>query len=588
MAIPQSFIQQLVAACDIESIISSYVNLSRDGRNKKCLCPFHSEKTASMVVYSNTQSFYCFGCGAGGDVITFIMKIENLSYIEAIKFLANRVGMTIPDDDYNDKASYMRSRVLEINRETAKFFHACLKSPAGKVGLDYLLSRELTPQTITKYGLGFAPDGWDNLRKHLHSKGYTDEEMLSAAVVAKSAKGRVYDQFRNRVMFPIIDLRGNVIAFGGRVMDDSKPKYLNSSDTPVFKKSRNLFSLNFAKNVKSDRLILAEGYMDVIAINQGGFENVVATLGTALTPEQARLIASYAKEVVIAYDSDQAGQIATKRAVALLEQVGITAKVLSISGAKDPDEFIKKYGSTRFKMLLDGANNATDFEILKLKNEFDLASEDGKYNFTKKAIELLSELQDPIQQEVYAGKISAETSIARDTIIEQVKSLCAKKRRFETKKQWRDIQSGKQFFGDRINPQKATNLKETLAEEGLIASLILMPDSQRKIMSEIDENLFVTDFNRNVFSSITNKLSAQTQFDFSMLSAEFSPDQMGKISSMLAKFDDKKLDLSQIDDYIQILKAHKEKITPEKAGQMSDDEFLKYAQQLKNKKKQTD
>ncbi len=585
MAIPQSFIQQLVAACDIESIISSYVNLSRDGRNKKCLCPFHSEKTPSMVVYSNTQSFYCFGCGAGGDVITFIMKIENLSYIEAIKFLANRVGMTVPDDGYNDKASYLRTRVLEINRETAKFFHACLKSPAGKVGLDYLLSRELTPQTITKYGLGFAPDGWDNLRKHLHSKGYTDEEMLAAAVVAKSAKGRVYDQFRNRVMFPIIDLRGNVIAFGGRVMDDSKPKYLNSSDTPVFKKSRNLFSLNFAKNVKSDRLILAEGYMDVIAINQGGFENVVATLGTALTPEQARLIASYAKEVVIAYDSDQAGQLATKRAVALLEQVGINAKVLSITGAKDPDEFIKKFGPTRFKMLLDGANNATDFEILKLKNEFDLTTEDGKYNFTKKAIELLSELTDPIQQEIYAGKISAETAIARDTIIEQIKALCARKKRFESKKQWRDIQSGKQFFGDRINPQKATNLKETLAEEGLIASLILMPDSHSKIMSEIDESFFVTDFNRKVFTSIINKLTLQTHFDFSMLSAEFSPDEMGKISSMIAQFGDKKLDSAQVNDYILILKHHKEKVTPDQAGQMSDDEFLKYAQQLKNKKK---
>ncbi len=585
MAIPQSFIQQLVASCDIESIVSSYVNLSRDGRNKKCLCPFHSEKTPSMVVYSNTQSFYCFGCGAGGDVITFIMKIENLSYIEAIKFLANRVGMAVPDDDYNDKASYMRTRVLEINRETAKFFHACLKSPVGKVGLDYLLSRELTPQTITKYGLGFAPDGWDNLRKHLHSKGYTDEEMLAAAVVAKSAKGRVYDQFRNRVMFPIIDLRGNVIAFGGRVMDNSKPKYLNSSDTPVFKKSRNLFSLNFAKNVKSDRLILAEGYMDVIAINQGGFENVVATLGTALTPEQARLIASYAKEVVIAYDSDQAGQLATKRAVALLEQVGITAKVLSITGAKDPDEFIKKFGPTRFKMLLDGANNATDFEILKLKNEFDLTTEDGKYNFTKKALDLLSELTDPIQQEVYAGKISAETSIARDTIIEQVKALSARKKRAENKKQWRDIQSGKQFFGDRINPQKATNLKETLAEEGLIASLILLPGSHRKIMSEIDESFFVTDFNRKVFSSIVNKLTLQSHFDFSMLSAEFSPDEMGKISSMIAQFGDKKLDSAQVDDYIHILKQHKEKVTPDQAGQMSDDEFLKYAQQLKNKKK---
>ena len=294
MAIPSSFIMQLRQTADIQDIVSSYCSITRAGRNQKCLCPFHSEKTPSMVIYPDTQSFYCFGCGAGGDVITFIMKIENLDYVEAVRFLARRYHMEIPDEAGDDRAYRMRTRILELNRETARFYHKCLLSPAGKEGLAYLKGRQLSEKTITTYGLGFAPMGWDNLINHLRSKGFTMDEMIAAAVVARSDRGgrvRFYDQFRNRVMFPIIDLRGNVIAFGGRVMDDSKPKYLNSADTPVFKKSRNLFSLNLAKTQVQDRkLILAEGYMDVISIYQAGFHNVIATLGTALTEEQARLI----------------------------------------------------------------------------------------------------------------------------------------------------------------------------------------------------------------------------------------------------------------------------------------------------------
>ena len=336
--ISELFLQELKSYSDIEQVVSSYVHLKRRGRVATGLCPFHSEKTPSFTVYPDNQSFYCFGCGAGGDVITFIRRIENLEYVEAVRFLAQRAGMAMPEDTRDDGMARLKARVLELNRTLARFYHSCLRGPQGKPGLDYLHGRGLTNQTIIRFGLGYAPDSWDAACKYLRSRGFTDDEMVSAAVAARGKSGGLYDSFRNRAMFPIIDLRGNVIGFGGRVMGDAKgPKYLNSSDTPVFKKSRNLFALNFAKASKREGLILCEGYMDVIAMHQAGFDNAVATLGTALTSEQSRLIAQYAQGVTLSYDSDGAGQAATRRAVGLLGEVGVKIKVLSITGAKDPD-----------------------------------------------------------------------------------------------------------------------------------------------------------------------------------------------------------------------------------------------------------
>ncbi len=354
MAFPDQFILELKQNNPIDTVMSSYVSLNRRGRNCVCLCPFHSEKSPSCTVYMDNGSFYCFGCGTGGDVITFVMKIENLSYVEAIKFLADRAGMTMPDEAKNNEASQIKSRVLEINRTAARFFHNTLaKSPDGEKGRRYFAERQLSPATITKYGLGYAPDDWHKLSNHLKSQGYTEDELVTANLCARGKNDGIYDLFRDRAIFPIIDLRGNVIAFGGRIIDGSGPKYLNSSDTPVFKKSRNLFSLNFAKKSEEKRLILAEGYMDVIAINQAGFENVVATLGTALTQEQARLMSQYAEEIIIAYDSDGAGQNATHKAINLLSEVGVRTKIIRMEGAKDPDEYIKKFGAARFRHLLD-------------------------------------------------------------------------------------------------------------------------------------------------------------------------------------------------------------------------------------------
>ncbi len=336
------FIYQLKLANPIDTTMGRYVHLIRSGSNYKCLCPFHSEKTPSCTVYTGTQSFYCFGCGAGGDVITFTKQIENLDTYEAIKLLAERGGLEMPENDLNKDGAKLKLRILEMNREAANFFYRNLLQGQDKRGLQYAVQRGLTPKAIKKYAIGYAPAAWDGLMKHLEGLGFTREEMLSAGLIRQNARG-CFDFFRERVMFPIIDLRGNVIAFGGRLIEGEGPKYLNSGDTPVFKKSRNLFSLNFAKNANVKQLILAEGYMDVIAINQAGFEQVVATLGTALTAEQARIMAQYATEVVLCYDSDSAGQNATHRAINLLSEAGLHTRILKVQDAKDPDEYIRKF-----------------------------------------------------------------------------------------------------------------------------------------------------------------------------------------------------------------------------------------------------
>ena len=371
------FLEQLRNACPLEEIARTYVDLKRRGRTYVCNCPFHSEKTPSFTVFPDTQSFYCFGCGAGGDVITFIQQIENLDFMDAVKLLAQNSGMTVPEQGADEKQSRMRKRILAVNRAAANFYYRMLTG-SDKRGLQYFIQRRLTTTTIKKYGLGFAPETWDALSRYLLQQGFTEEELLLADVSRRSRRGTLIDTFRNRVIFPIVDLRGNVIGFGGRVLDDSQPKYLNTAQTPVFDKGKNLFSLQFAKNSVTTTLILAEGYMDVIAVHQAGFENVVATLGTAITPDQARKISQYAKTVIIAYDSDAAGQAATQKAMRHFSEVGIETKILRMQGAKDPDEYIRKFGAERFRMLLEGSEDAINFQLDRCEMGLDLQTENGR------------------------------------------------------------------------------------------------------------------------------------------------------------------------------------------------------------------
>ncbi len=555
MPLPEEFIYQLKSSNTIDSTIGRYVNLIRRGHDFVALCPFHSEKTPSFHVYTDTQSFFCFGCGAGGDVITFTKRIENLEYIEAIRLLAQRGGIEIPDNQIDNRTAELKKRILEINRETANYYYKQLVSGSDKRGLHYFLKqRNLRPETIKKYGLGFAPATWDGLGKHLLQLGYTNQEMIAANVrmVSKNNTNHVFDTFRERVIFPIVDLRGNVIAFGGRALGDGIPKYLNTSDTPVFKKSRNLFSLNFAKNTPIKKLILAEGYMDVIAINQAGFENVVATLGTALTPEQARLMKYYADEVIISYDSDEAGQKATQRAINLLSEAGINTRIIKMEGAKDPDEYIKKFGSTRFKLLLDNSGGAINFELEKCLNGLDLNIETDKFTYLKNVVNVLSGISNRLEREIYIPKIAKQCNISSDVLRIQIDDLIKKQSNIEHKKEWQAIRS-KQHFTDPIIPEAVKFPREVKAEEGILAYLFRFPDKLAYVSSKITSEHFVTNFYKRVYETYCRKMIENNNFDLSIFTDEFNDDEMGKITGIIVKNKEIILTEKSLDDFLSIL-----------------------------------
>ncbi|MFR8759305.1 MAG: DNA primase [Negativibacillus sp.] len=583
--LPELFIQQLKQSCDMERIVSGYLPLKKKGRYLVGLCPFHSEKSPSFYVYPQNQSFYCFGCGAGGDVITFIRRIENLEYMEAVKLLADRCGLELPmDSDQSDARSMLKKRVLEINRESARFFHSCLMSEQGRQAYEYLISRGRDRKTIRHFGLGYAPAGWDGLLNHLRAKGFSDNDMLEANVVTKGKYG-LHDRFSNRVIFPIIDLRGNVVAFGGRALDDKGAKYLNSSDTPVFKKSKTLFALNFAKTSKRPGLILAEGYMDVIAIHQAGFDNAVATLGTALTEEQARLISQYAERVVLAYDSDGPGQAATKRAMNIFDEVGVKVSVLSMTGAKDPDEFIKKYGAERFAMLLDNSRNPVEFELSKLRTTYDTAQADGKVGYLKEACKLFAGIRNPVEREVYITQTANELAISPQAIKAQIENL-DKRESYRQRKQQRadtNIYIGR-MAAAKDDLQRRTNLRYAMAEEGVLFCLMKNPDSYPQVSSRVSEQDFVTDINRQLYLALSQRLEQGQTVEMIDLSSQLSPELMGRISAIMATAPSQRCDEQTLGDYIARLIEHRSVKTEREVAQMDDNDLGEYVKQLAAKK----
>ncbi|MGI5906395.1 MAG: DNA primase [Candidatus Pararuminococcus gallinarum] len=582
--IPDSFIQELKYNSDIEQVISSYVNLKRRGRNLVGLCPFHSEKTPSFTVYPDSQSFYCFGCGAGGDVITFIKKIENLEYVEALRFLAKRANMQMPEDVEGDKTARLRTRILELNRKLARFFHEQLIAPSGRKALSYLRGRGITDKTIRHFGLGFAPPGWDNARNFLRQEGFTYEEMLAAAVVVRGRNDSVYDQFRDRVIFPIIDIRGNVIAFGARTMEGNGPKYLNSSDTIAYKKSRNLFALNFAKSSKQDCLILAEGYMDVIALHQAGFDNAVATLGTALTPEQTRLISQYTNSAVIAYDSDGAGQAATKRAINMFSDVGVHVKVLTIRDAKDPDEFIKKFGAKRFKMLMDGSSNAIEFELSKIGSRYDLETDDGKVGYLKEAANLLASIYNPIERDVYASKTAHDLGISKDAFLLQIKSVIKRRQQKEKRKDTLKIAAAEPV-GVPPDPERSRNLKAAVIEERILAILLKNPDYFMDISHKLKEEDFVTQSNRKIYAVLAERLQEQKPIDLGYLGAFFDEGEMARITGLMVSIAGMNFSLADLEEYISSLQSVRDEKKPQDVAGMSNEETIEYLKRLAAKKK---
>lgn len=587
MALSEEFLEQLRFRNDIESIISGYVNLRKRGQTLVGLCPFHNEKTPSFTVYPNTQSYYCFGCASGGDVITFIRQIENLDYMEAVKLLADRSGMSLPQDGYDDSLSKQRGRIYEANKQAAKFFHKTLIEGKDRTGAKYFVSRNLSKQTVTKFGLGFAPNEWSALYNHLKSLGFTNEELLLANLVRKSEKnGRTtyYDNFRNRVMVPIIDLRGNVIAFGGRVLDDSKPKYINTSDTPVYKKSQGLFALNIAKEHASEYLILVEGYMDVIALHQAGFQNAIACLGTALTSEQAHIISRYTKEIVLCYDSDEAGQKATQRALGIFRNTGIKTRVVTMVGGKDADEIITKHGAGKFRKLLEQSANDTEYKLLKLRENYNLALPDGRSSFLIEAAKLLATIDSSIERDVYAGRLSQELSVSKEAILLEVNNTAKKLRRNYQQQEIRKKTDEAISQRDKLNPERRDNLGAAVAEERLIAHLMFNNDRLEYIMNQISSSDFVTTFNARVFESVCNAIKINHRFDIGMISGDFSPDEMGRISKIQSSGNDLANTLTECDDCIRRIKEEKSKKNQVPVSQMDDEQF----RQMFMKKKKND
>ena len=417
MAFPQSFLDELAARNPIDEVVSQYVQLTKKGSNLFGLCPFHSEKTGSFSVSPNKGIYYCFGCHKGGGAINFIMEIENLDYPDAVRFLAKRAGMEVPEDAGYQSTYRKQERLWALCRDAARWFHARLQEDCGRQAREYLTKRGLSVGTVTRFGMGFAPDGWTNLIDAMVKKGYEKQDLLDAGLALKSEKrGTIYDRFRNRLMFPIIDVRGNVIGFGGRVMDDSTPKYLNSPETIIFNKRKNLFAMNVAKKSKQGRIILTEGYMDAIALHQYGFDCAVASLGTALTEEQAHLLSKYTTQIVLTYDGDEAGQRAAKRAIPMLEKVGIKVRVLNMKDAKDPDEFLQKFGADKFKILLEDSANRVEYQLTNIRSKYDLSADDQKIQYVQEAAELISTLESSVQREVYGGRVADSAGISYDTM----------------------------------------------------------------------------------------------------------------------------------------------------------------------------
>ncbi len=584
MAISPDYLQELSQRTDIAELVGGYVQLRRRGRTYTGLCPFHSEKTPSFVVYPETASFYCFGCGAGGDAITFVKRINNLDYIEAVKFLAARAGMPLPDD--RDDTGKIKRRILAMNKDTARFYFEQLNTDEGRAARGYLRGRALSDGTIKRFGLGYSPEGYHATSDYLHKKGYTEEEMLTGGIIKRGQRGGTYDFFHGRVMFPIIDLRGNVIAFGGRRMGDGGgPKYLNSGDTPVFKKSRNMFALNIAKRSQSKRYILCEGYMDAIALHQAGFDTAVAPLGTAFTPEQAKLLSTYADELVLCYDSDEAGQKATRRAIGILANEPVKVSILTVQGAKDPDEFIKKYGPERFQMLLDGCNNAIEYELARAKANYDLTKPDGRVGYLRDAIEILSGRVTPTERDVYAGRLAEETDVEKKTVLTQLEARLRAKSRKAAKEREKALLGEGTAAQIKVpytqGGQKALGV--AFAEQQLMAAALKDPEHLKVIAARLTPERFITPEMAEVFQLLLQKRQRGEYVDFTQLSGELPEATVSLLSRILAQ----NYDVGFTERDVALYMERIEESVPKSAAAagMSPQELEGYLEKLKQKRR---
>ena len=584
MALPDSFIQELLSKNDIESVASSYVAFKRRGRNLVGLCPFHGEKTPSFNLYPENKSFYCFGCGVGGDVITFIKRIENLEYIDAVKFLADRCGMKMPEErNENDQTTRLRVRILEANREAARIYHGALYRPEGKVALDYYHSRGYTDETIRHFGLGFAPPGWDYLQDALRAKGFKDEELVAAFLTARGRNGGTYDVFRNRVMIPIIDIRGNVVGFGGRVLDDSKPKYINTEGTLAFSKSRNLFALNFAKSAGRE-LNLCEGYMDVIAMHQAGFTNTVAALGTSFPEEQMQLIARYADRINLIFDADGAGQKATRRAIDNLRRTGLDVRVVTIPDGKDPDEYIKKNGAAAFKLLLERSANAVEHRLLEIGKTYDIATAEGKLGYYQEAAKILAQLDSPVERDLYAGRLSKILNVSKDAVLLEVDTARKRKEKKEINYQLSNIIRKETKELRQVNPEAVEHSRAADAEESLLGSLILHPNYIKLVRPTLSPEQIVTSFNRELYSRLLERDRCGLMVELAFLAADYDEHGMAYIARMVRDVQEFTITPEEIARLASVIREEHSLLHMKDPSSATDEDLLKMMETLRNRK----
>ena len=572
MAFSHSFLDELVARNDIVDVVSGYVSLTKKGGSYWGLCPFHNEKSPSFHVVQDRQIYHCFGCGKGGGVINFVMEMENSSYPEAVRTLAKRVGMEVPEDEGDRRAYRRRERLLKLNRDAARFFHRNLGDPRAAQAAAYFQKRRLTRATVTNFGLGAALDGWDTLIQAMTSPefGYDKTDLIDAGLAVSNERGRIYDRFRNRVMFPVIDVQGNVIGFGGRVLDDSKPKYLNSPDTMVYNKIRNLFALNRAKKSKQGRLILTEGYMDTISLHQAGIDCAVASCGTALTAEQAQLLARYTKEVVICRDNDEAGRKAAQRDITVLEKTGLSVKVLQMRDAKDADEYINRFGAPAFLKLLDQSENQVEYRLLQVQRKYDLASDEEKVAFLKEAAELIAGLSSPVEQEIYAARAAERAGVAADAVKSEVRRAGERLKRKEKKQQERRALNPAVQLQPKSRGIRYDNVRSALAEEGVLRLVFLDP-SMLKEAGDLQPEQFTSELLGRVFSLFRQCHAEGREIRLAALAGALTPEEMSHITAVLQKPESRANGEQAMQDYIKTMQMERAA-----AGNTDDSALLAY------------
>lgn len=560
MAIPSRFIDELVARSDIVDVVSEYVRLTPKSGSFWGLCPFHGEKTPSFHVVADRQIYHCFGCGKGGGVISFLMEIENLSFPDAVHVLAKKAGMQVPEDEESGEYRRRKDRLLLLNKEAARFFHQSLYREEGKSALDYIQARGLSRKTITNFGLGFAPNGWEHLLSSMGKLGYEKSELIESGLAVTGQKGRIYDRFRDRIIFPIINLHGDVIGFGGRILGEGTPKYLNSPDTIIFNKSQNLFALNLAKASKFGRIILTEGYMDTIALHQAGFDSAVASLGTAFTAYHARLLSRYTKEVIIAYDSDDAGVSAASRAIPLLEKAGLKVKVLRIKGAKDPDECIKAYGRESFLQLLDRSEDHIEYSLAQIQQKYRLEEDEQRIDFAREAAEMISQLRSPVEREVYAGRVSEVAGIEKDAVMQEVAGDFKRRSAREKKKKERQDHLPVQNAQPQSRELRYKDLRSAKAEEGIIR-LLLLDDTLFDYVKDMEPELFSSSFLRKIFEMLLMRLEEGQSIHIGSLANTLTPEESAHLIAIMEKPEALEHRMQAMKDYRSVVeREHKKKV----------------------------